>query len=452
MGIATIRKHSLLKLAARLAAAGLLAHAGGAAAMGLNEAYQAALRNDPTYLSAVAENDAGQQNRALGRAGLLPSVSGNYSKSKNHADVTAPGPFGKEVETHPVYTSRVASIGLRQALINFDALARYKQGAAQADLSTALFQARNQELVLRVVGAYVDALYAFDQVRLAQAQRDMYAEQKNVNERLFEKGEGTRTDVLEVQARLQLAEAQLIEARDNETTNRTTLAGLVGQEVTSLDPLAPGFRVGAPPDGSFETWKTLALERNPDIVARTFGVEAARQEVNKNRAGHAPRLDLVASISKNDSETLNTYTQDSVQRAIGIQLTVPIYSGGYASAATRQAAAGLEKAKADLQAQKDKVVTELRKQYSAVLSGVARIDALDKAVASGKLLMTATEQSIKGGVRITVDLLNAQQQLYASERDLAQARYTYLINTLRLHAAAGTLDPADVQEVAAYFH
>lgn len=440
-----------LRLAARLAAAALLAHAGAAAAMGLEEAYQAALLNDPAYQSALFDQAAGRENEVIGRAGLLPNLSGNYSQSRNRADVTAPNALGKTGVTHPVYTSRVAGVTLRQSLFNLDALARYKQGLAQSDFSESLFQSRAQELALRVSGAYVDALFGRDQVRLAQAQRDMYREQAKVNERLFQKGEGTRTDMLETQARLDLAEAQLIEAQDNEVNARTALAAIVGQEVTGLDALAPGFHVGAPPPAGFEAMKTQALENNPEVAARAHSVEVAWQEVNKSRAGHAPRLDLVASYSKNDSETINTYTQDSVVRSIGVQLSVPIYAGGQVNAVSRQAVAGHEKAKADLQAQKDKVVAELRKQYSAVLSSVARIAALDKAVASGQLLMRATEQSIKGGVRINLDLLNAQQQLYTSERDLAQARYSYLTSTLKLRAAAGVLAPADVREVAAYF-
>jgi outer membrane protein, protease secretion system len=446
-----LRRHRLARAAAQLVAAAALAHAGAVQAFGLNDAYEAALANDPVYQSARFDREAGQENRALGRAGLLPNLSANYSKSRNRADVTAPNFAGQKSETHPVYTSRAAGVTLRQTLFNLDAYARYRQGAAQSDYSEAVFEVQGQELVLRVTGAYFDALFGSDQVRLAQAARDMYLEQKKVNDRLFQKGEGTRTDMLETQARLDLAEAQLIEARDNELNARTALAGIVGQEVASLDPMAPQWRSGKPPASGYADWEALALDRNPEIKARTLAIETARQEVNKNRAGHAPRLDLVANYSKNEGETLNTFSQESTARSIGFQINVPLYAGGYVNAATRQAVAGLEKAKADLQATKNKVLTDLRKQYSAATSGIARIAALEQAVASGKLLMQATEQSIKGGVRINLDLLNAQQQLYTSERDLAQARYNYLLTTMRLHAAAGTLTVADVREVAGYF-
>lgn len=437
----------LARILGAVAAAGLLAHAGAAAAIGLNEAFDAALVNDPAYQGAVFENAAGQENRVLGRVGLLPSVNASVSASKNRADVTA----NQTIKTHPVYFSRGANLQVRQSLFNLDAVARYKQGIAQSEYSDAVFASRLQELVLRLVGAYADAAFSVDQVRLAEAQRATYVEQKKVNDRLFKLGEGTRTDVLETQARLDLSEAQLIEARDLQSNALVTLSAIVGREVKSVDLLRPEFQTGAAPAGGLEQLLADAVARNPEVQARTYAVEVARQEVNKARAGHAPRLDLVASVAKSDAETINTFNQESRVRNIGFQLNIPLYAGGQVSAVTRQAAAGYEKTKADLQATKDKVLTDLRKQYALVLSSAARIGALDKAVASGQLLMQATEQSIKGGVRINLDLLNAQQQLYTSERDRAQARHGYLLSVLRLRAAAGTLEPADVAEVAAYF-
>jgi protease secretion system outer membrane protein len=203
---------------------------------------------------------------------------------------------------------------------------------------------------------------------------------------------------------------------------------------------------------SFEDLKGIALKENPDLQAQRFTIEASRQEVNKNKAGHTPRVDFVSSYSKNTAETLNTYNQESTSRSVGVQVNIPIYSGGAVSAATRQAVANFEKTKSDLDLKTSKVLVELRKQYNAVNSGIARINALDKAVLSAQLLVKATEQSIKGGVRVNLDLLNAQQQLYTSKRDLAQARYTYLISVLRLRAAAGLLSSDDVREAANYFH
>lgn len=442
----TFKPTSLVKALAKVGCAALLMHGGSASALSLMQAYQAALDNDAQYRAAYFANQAGQENKKLGLSNLLPNVSASYSASKNHTDIEE----GTSIR-HPIYTSRSESIQLRQALFNLDALARYKQGVAQSNASSAQFASQQQEVALRLVGAYVELLFKNDQTLLAQAERDKYLEQKKVNDRMFQKGEGTRTDMLETQARLDLAEAQLLEAQDAEATTRDTLATIIGGEVTSVDHLTSDFRVLPQDKRSFEEWKRIALDSNPDVRAQTFGVEIAKQEVNKARAGHFPKLDFIATYSKSTSDTINTINQDSTQRSIGVQLNIPLYAGGAVNASNRQAVANREKAREDLQAQIDKIVINLHKEYNSLTSSVARIDALVKTVESGNLLITATEQSIKGGVRINLDLLNAQSQLFASKRDLAQARYNYMLSILRLRAAAGLLTAADVQELSAYF-
>lgn len=425
--------------------------AGNVFALGLVEAYEAALQNDPTFRAAVHENEAGQQNKVIGRSTLLPSVTASYSNTKNRADITQPNAFGQTATTHPQYTSEVGAVQLRQPLLNLEGLARYQQGIAQTDYSDALFAGKRQELVVRLVAAYSDAQYAEDQLSLATAQRDAFAEQMRVNDRMFQKGEGTRTDMLETQAKFDVAEAQVIEARDSVTTARNALAAIVGMEIKELDSLSDDFRVQPMQPESFDGWKALALENNPDIAAQRHAVEATRYEIRRNRAGHAPRVDVVASLSKNKGETLNTFNQESTVRAVGVQVNIPIYSGGYVDATTTQAISNHEKAKSDLDAKTSQVLVELRKQYSLVLSSAAKIEALQKSVRSATMLVTATEQSIKGGVRINLDLLNAKQQYYAARRDLAQARYNYLLSFLRLRSAAGTLNSDDLHKVAGYF-
>ncbi|MES2075138.1 MAG: TolC family outer membrane protein [Pseudomonadota bacterium] len=426
--------------------AALLLAAGNAGALGLLQAYDAALANDPAYQSAIHDYEGGQENKNIGRSQLLPQLQASYSSSKNRTDIT--NALGT---THPVYNSRSAVLQLRQPLLNLEVWSRYRQSVAQTDLSSAVFASRKQEMIVRLVSAYLDALLQTEQVRLSQAQRDTYVEQKKVNDRLFERGEGTRTDMLETQARQELAEAQLIEAQDNRQAALATLAALVGQEVAALDELRPEFRLAPSAAAGFEEWKATALASNPEIQAQRYAVEAAHQEVNRNRSGHTPKLDLIGTLNKSSSESINTLNQDSTVRSIGFQVTVPLYSGGYVNATSRQAVAGQEKARSDLQGATDKTLVELRRQYNLVLSSSARIQALDKAVVSGKLLVQATQQSIKGGVRINLDLLNAQQQLYTSERDLAQARYNYLLSNLRMRSAAGVLGADDVREVANYF-
>ncbi|HEY0846088.1 MAG TPA: TolC family outer membrane protein [Noviherbaspirillum sp.] len=429
----------------------LLVQAGQASAIGLVQAYEAALQNDPTYRAAVHENEAGQQNRIMGRANLLPSISMSVSRYENHAEITQSNILGQRQTTNPEYPSKSGVLQLRQPILNMDGLARYRQSIAQSNYSESIFALRTKDLVVRLVGAYADAKFAEDQLALTLAQRDTLAEQRLVNERMFQKGEGTKTDMLETQARYDVAEAQVLEARNNVTTARNTLASIIGGEVQELDGLSDDFRIMAMTPATFDEWKAIALESNPDIIALRYSVEAAEQEIAKQRAGHAPRVDLVASINKSDSDTISTRNQESTVRAVGVQINIPIYSGGSVSAATSQAASNHERAKAELIAKTNQVLVELRKQFDQVHSSAAKIEAMGKALNSARALVQATQQSIKGGVRINLDLLNAQQQVYAAQRDLAQARYNYLISYLRLRFAAGTLTTEDLHTVAKYF-
>ena len=437
-------RNRLLPLAAGVA---MMCLTQKATALGLMEAYEAALKNDPAYRAAFYAGEAGKENRALGRSNLLPTISGNYSGSKNNLDTTY---TGRELPSQK-YIARNASVQVRQSIFNMDGIARYKQGVAQSAYAEAQFESQAQEVIIRVLSAYVEVLFKEDQLALAKVERDVYVEQKAVNELLFKKGEGTRTDVLETQSRLDLAEASLLEAKDNLTASRDTLAGIIGTEPGELNHLRSGFRVAVADTQSFEAWKKIAIEQNPDIRTLTQGVEIAKQEVNKQRAGHLPRLDFVGTYGNSSSDTVSTVNQDQKIRSLGFQMNIPIFSGGAVSASTRQAAANKEKAREDLEAQTDKVLVELRKNYNQVASSAPKIEALLKAVDSAKLLITATEQSIKGGVRINLDLLNAQRQLYTAQRDLAQARYSYMIAALRLRAFAGTLTSDDLKLIAAYF-
>lgn len=430
--------------------ASLLASAGSAAAMNLQQAYDAALKNDPSYKMGFYDSEAGKENRIIGRAALLPNLSASYSGNRNRVDQTQI--VGKnEILTHPQYISRSAAVQLRQPLFNMEGYARYRQGIAQSKEAEAKFELSADEVAVRVANAYFEALYAKDQLALVSAQRDAFNEHMKVNKRLFEKGEGTKTDMLEVQARLDLADAQVLEAQDAVVAARNTLEGLVGMEVDNLAPLAPNFHINRLSPGSFEEWRAIALENNPELKAARLTVEVYQQELKRTRAGHMPRLDLVATYSNNDAESIATYTQSTLNRSIGFQLNVPLYAGGQVSAASRQGVATVERYKAELEVRTSRTLVELRKAHSVVTSSMARVDALTKAVESGNLLLKATEQSIKGGVRINLDLLNAQQQMVTSERDLAQARYGYLLGILRLKAAAGTLTGADMTEVANYF-
>jgi protease secretion system outer membrane protein len=435
-----------------LACAAALSVALPAHALSLLEAYDAATRNDPAFRAAVHEHEAGQQALPLGRAHLLPSISASYAPSRNAADVTnTAAAAGAGVTDHRRYNSLVANLQLRQPLVHPEGMARYRQGVAQAAASDALLMVRIQDLIVRVVSLYTYAKYAEDQLAQAQAQRDALEAQRTSNRRLFDRGEGTRTEVAETQARYDMAVAQVLEAADNLTNARDALAVTIGQPVQSLDALADDF--GPPPASArtFDEWRAIALSTNPELHMQRQALEAAREEINKNSAGHSPRLDLVASVGRNDSETITTFNQRANVRSIGVQLTIPIYAGGATTASVVQAQATQQKLAAELDGKTGQVLNELRKQHNLTTSSVIRLEAGRAAVASARLLIDSTQRSVAGGQRTNVDVLNAQQQLFDARRDLSQARYNYLLALLRLRYSAGTLQASDLAEIASYF-
>ena len=433
-----------------VAAAVLAALAPSSFALGLIEAYELAVKNDPTYRSAQFENEAAQQYVALGRSNLLPSISASYAPSRNRADVTNTA-IADGATDHRRYGAMSAALQLRQPLYHPEGMARYRQGQAQTKGSDAQFAARSQDLIVRVASAYTFAKYAEDQLALAVAQREALSEQRLANQRLFLRGEGTRTDVLETQARFDLAVAQVLEASDNLTNARNTLSAMVGRDVSRLDALSYDFTVRQVVPNAFEDWRSIALSTNPELQARRQAVEVAREEANRQRAGHQPRLDLVASAGRQDSDTINTFNQKANVRSVGLQLTVPLYSGGATTAAVSQAEALAEKSQADLDAATSQVLVELRKQFDLTTSSVARLDAANAALRSARELLEATRRSIAGGQRTNLDALLAQQQLFDARRELAQARYNYLLSLLRLRLSAGVLQMSDLVDMAGYF-
>ena len=428
----------------------LAAYAGQASAMSLLEAYEAALANDSVYRSAIHENEAGQQYKVIGRANLLPNISASYSFNKNDMDITSRNTAIPRTENRD-YNSKNAIIQLRQPIVNMESWARYNQGNAQTSLSDKQFEIRKQELISRFFGVFATANYAEDVLSLAEAQQTALKKQEEANKLMSAKGEGTKTALIESQAKLSLSEAQLIEAQVNVADSLNALSSMIGKEVTSLDRLSESLDLLPAGQSSYEEWKAIALGNNPEIAAQKESLEIANQEVKRNRAGHMPRLDAVASISKNDSDSVNTFKQEVDSKSIGLQLNIPIYSGGSVSALTSQAESEYKKAQDDLESKTNQVLLDLRKQYSSVQSSSLKINALKQAVDSAELLVFATKKSLVGGVRTNLDVLEARKQLFESKRDLSLARYNYLVAYINLRKAAGVLTYGDLKTISAFF-
>ncbi|WP_263432335.1 TolC family outer membrane protein [Klebsiella aerogenes] len=428
--------------------------------LGILDAYSLALEKDPTFQAAIKEKEAGDEAKNIGRAGLLPKVSLNYQNAPRNwqtqkyqtSDI-----FGNvsDVTKRQQYRSYAGSVTLTQPLFDYEAYAKYKTGVAQSLMADEKYRSKYLELAVRVISAYVSVAYAKDQIALAEAQKAAYKEQLALNDRLMAAGEGTVTDVAETQARYSLAEAQVIEARDVLDSAQRGLEVIIGIPLDQLDAmqtLRPGkFQVSPLRFTAFDDWQKLAMERNPQLASSRHGVDAARYDVERNRAGFMPQVQLYASHSENDSSSDNTVNQKYRTDSVGVQVSMPIYSGGGVAASTRQAAARYGQAKYELDAQVGSIMNDLRKQFNQCISSQAKLRAYELAVKSATTQVEATRQSVLAGQRVNVDVLNAEQQLYAAQRDLAEAKYTYIKAWISLLGDSGTLSEKDIASVAGYF-
>lgn len=417
-------------------------------ALGLVEAYEAARASDPVFRGAIADRMAGQEYEALGRARLLPSVSAVLTQNRNSAVVDTSG-GGRQ--NRGDYTSSTRSIQLRQPIYDPDAWAARRQGIARAASAEAAFRQREQELIVRVFDAYTQALVAQEEVALVRAQLQALDGLYQANEQRLRGGEGTRTEVLETASKRSLVRARLVEAQDVLANRLEALRALVGIPVNALQALPPDAPAAVDAAGSFEQWRAQAHAASPELESLRQAVTVAREEVRRQESAHHPRLDLLASRGRSQSETTATFQQTSDTRTLGVQLNVPLFSGGAISAQVRQSAALLERAQAELDIRQVELDVELHRQHAILSQGAVRLQALSEAVAASEVLVEATEKSVAGGERTNVDVLDARERLSQARRDLIKARYEQLVAGLRLRYLAGVLGESDLHMAASRF-
>lgn len=431
-------------LAAALIVLGIVAPAHGADLLDL---YRQALAQDATYQAARAAHQAGQEKLPQGRAGLLPSVSLNANTTYNDVETTYRTPMPPLLSSGTSrYNSHGYGVTLAQPLYRKQNFAAYEQAKAAVAAADAQFAQAGQDLVLRVAQAYFDVLAAQDNVTLAEAQKKAIAEQLAQARRAFEVGTATITDTHDAQARYDLITAQEIAARNDLEIKRRELERLTGVPVDGVSPLAGEPPLEAP-RGEMDAWVQKAVEANPNVAAARAALEAAGQQVAFARGGHHPTLDLVAGYSDSRMNGGSFGGLDQTSKTIGLQLAIPLFQGGGTESRVREALANQEKARQDLEAAVRAVTQQVRQAYLGVTSGVAQVKALKQALVSNQLSLDSTQLGLEVGVRTSVDLLNARQQLFTAKRDLAQATYAYILSRLRLEAAVGDLDEADVATV-----
>ena len=433
-------------------AAALVMAASAASSMGLLEAYQMALEQDATIRASRAALESGRERLPLARAQLLPTVQANIGRNSNDLSTTTPNILGQDSTTNSSYTSFGKTLSFRQPLFSPQRYFQYTQAQDQVADAEATHQRNLQDLIVRVGGAYMEALLNEDQLKLVLAQKQQYSTMVDAANKAFKAGSGTRTDIDDAQARLDMAVASELEARQNKDYTLRQLEILVNQPVKNLSALNLSGLAGLPKDLSpLAAWLEQAQTQSPEIQALVARVAAADKEISKAKSGHSPVLDGVAQWNDSGNENVTRLNSRFVTTSVGLQLVVPIFQGGYVSAQVRQAVAEKTRMEEVLEATRRDLNLRVHKEHRGVTEGVLKVLALEQAVRSAAQLVQSTTKSKLAGVRTTLDILNAEQQLAAAQRDLVQARYVYLMARLRLASLAGKSPLEAITEVAGAF-
>ena len=447
----TLRPLSLA-LALALTAAGA---SGPASASDLMDAYRMARDSDPQLGAAESRRLAQGEGIVQSRAALLPQISASASLSDSRSDTASSQVFS----TDPLIIgtnigesdsrSRSYDIDLRQSLYDRANYTRLHASRARADQSAAEYEAALDGLMTRTAQAYFGVLTGIDSVVLSRAEQRAVKRQLDQAEQRYEVGLTAITDVHEARARHDSARANVIAAENALDDAREALSEITGTWLENIKGLESSFQPSLPQPEKIDEWVAEALESNPALQARELAVIAASKDVGTARAGHLPTLS--AQVGYSDSASWGTFTTPSNRisdgPSIGVSLNVPIFSGFATRSRVRQAVYTRDAVEDQLVQERRAVTRQTRSAYRALIAGISSIDARTQSVVSAQSALDATEAGFEVGTRTIVDVLQSQQQLYTAQRELSRARHDFLVNTLNLKAAAGTLDVEDIKGV-----
>ena len=419
----------------------------------LLETFRAAQANDPVFAAARATRQAGQEKLPQGRALLMPNLSLSANSTFNDNTIQYRGATLLPGGGNNRYNSHGYTVSLTQPLFRQQNWLAYTEAELQVAQTEAQFRIAEQDLILRVAQAYFDVLIAQDSVQLAEAQKTAIAEQLEQAKRNFEVGSATITDTHEAQARYDLTNAQEIAAQNSLEIKKRALQQLINAMPQDLRHLGKGFKLDAPQPADMEKWVDDAQSNSLQLAIAQAGAEIAEKEVARNRGGHYPTVDLVANYSNSNANGGSFGVgSDNTNKSIGVQLNMPLFQGGATQSKWREAEANHERAKQELENTRRSVALQTRQAYLGVVSGIAQVRALQQALTSSESALEASKLGQEVGVRTNLDVLNAQQQLYSTRRDLYQAEYSYLLSQLRLKAAVGLLGEDGLAEINQALH
>ena len=419
---------------ARALGAGLfLVAASQAVAENLLEVFESALESDPEFLAAGADNRAAQEIRPQAQAGLLPGVSLSFSTQWN------------ERQRLPDSRSDNLTLNVEQPIWRRDRHIALDQADSRIARADALYAAARQDLMVRVAERYFGVLEAEDELGFARATLEAFEQQLAQSRQRFEVGLIPITDVEEAKAGFDLSRAQLIAAENALDIAREALRETTGEYRETLAPLTEMPLVTPKPE-DIDKWTEIALDRNPRLLAAKHDTETARREIQRIQAGHSPTLDAVGSIGLNDSGS--SPAGETKRANVGLRLNLPLYSGGSILSRTRESRHRYRRTLDVLERERRRAQRETRDAYLGVESGISRVRALEQAVRSNRAAAEAVEAGFQVGTRTSVDVLDAQRELFRALRDLAEARYGYVLDVLRLKRAAGALSEDDLRLIA----
>ena len=416
----------------------------------LLDIYNEALENDPTFKAAEYSYLADKEIVVQGRAALLPSITLSGSTNWNE--------YYQDDVLQQEYNSFSKSARVSQPLFRLDTWFNFKRSKSLTNAAEAEFAYEQQNLILRTAELYFGVLRAIDNLNAAISEEKAIKKQLDQAQQRYEVGLSAITGVQEAQLAYDLSKAARINNEGNLFSAREALNALIGREIFSLDELGENLQISSPFPNSKEDWVNLALKNNYQLKASYLRKDAAKSNARSAASNHLPKIDIVGSGSDSETNQFN-YEGFSIngqgipvpavtgRRNYAIQLSVPIFQGGAVSSRRKQAYSQYNQADENTLFTERRIIQEVRSQFSNVNTLVANVNAQKQAVISATSALEAPQVGYKVGTRNVVDLLQAEKNLYSAEKNLANAKYDYILANLRLALAAGTIDPGDIIEI-----
>lgn len=427
---------SRLGLRACLALSATAIHA-HATELSLAQALEAALAFDPSHRGAAFALEASRQGEPIARAALLPSVSLNAAQASVRGTRSFPNSFNQEVRVRLNYETPQASLSVRMPILNFEGRAGLQQAQAETRVAEQQFRADGLGLVDRLSAAYIQLLSAQETRRLQGGQLESLEVQFLQAERRLAQGEDTRVRVAQAQADLALGRSRIIDAEGQLTVAKQAMARIVGVVDVSVPRLQNGSAPTALSPNSLTAWTELAVRNSPLLKLREQVVEVTEAVVRRQYAGHLPRLDAVGSVSQQESDSTANIGQTSSLRSVGLQLTVPLFSGGAVDASVKQARARQMQAQEELRFARETLEFDVQRFWQAAVSGESRIRALEEALRSGALALRGAERAQSEGLGTAGQVAEALSSYLRAEREFLQARLEYLQARVQLQLRSG---------------